>query len=445
MRIPEPGQRSKKILLEFSYILLVLPVLFLLVNRYPYLLIASVLLSIVTGLVYFIRIKAITDYHSEFLAILLIIFIYLILSYFFSGQTIKNFLSFDFLRYDGNFFFCYILFFVFSIAGLNYRRLAEYFFRFIFFTFTLFSLFGLIEFFFMEKSIMIYPEPGVGRIFFALNSAHNATGSVYAVVSIFLLVFFLKGKTLKIKAFYVILLLINIFALFLTKSRSSYLGFLFAAVIVIWLHFRSVKKFFITLGVLIAGAVPIVYFTGSFKRIINILPSESFTTVIRLFIWSKAWYLFSQSPVFGIGYGRFNDVFNIDRGFFDTERLRGLPGIVSIYLRDYFQFDTAHAHNSYLQFLVETGIIGLGLLMLFWIWIVIKVIRAYSISEDSFASKVLLCSAGSIFVLFALALFENYFSATTVMIPVSMIVPISIGLHWESSRKINMIKSRCNY
>jgi O-antigen ligase len=283
---------------------------------------------------------------------------------------------------------------------------------------------------------MIFQEPGIGRYFFAFNSAHNATGSVYAVICIFLLVFFLKGKNLKTKIFYLIILLINLLALFLTKSRSSYIGFIIAAIIVIWLHFRSIKRFLLTIGIFIAGTIPILYFTGNFKRIIAILPSESFTTVVRLFIWDKAWFLFSQSPLFGIGFGRFNDIFSIDRGVFDTGGLKGVTGVLAVYLKEIFYFDAAHAHNSYLQFLVETGIIGLALLMLFWILSIIKILKAYNNTKEIFTSKLLLSAMGSIFILFILALFENYFSATTVMISVSMIVPISLGVYWQSNNKI---------
>lgn len=433
--------KLQKIFKEIFYILLVAPVLFLLVNKLPYLLVGSVLISILIGVIFFIKKRSVTSFHSELLAILGIIYVYLILSYFVSGQPLSNFLSYQFLKFDGNFFFCYILFFIFSISFSNYKKLADYYFKLIFSVFTIFSLIGIAEYFLSSGFLLVHTEAYVGKLYFAFNFAHNATGSVYAVVCVFLFVFLLKEKITKLKVLYSVILLINLLALLLTKSRAGYIGFFGAAIIIIWLHFKSIKKFLITIGVLIAGAVPILYFTGIYKRVIEILNFQGGTTVVRFYIWEKAWYLFSQSPIFGIGFGRFNDVFNIDRGVFDIGRLRGYPGIVSFYMKDSFYFDSAHAHNAYLQFLAETGVIGLGLILLFWILCIVKILKAYNSTKENFTSKVLLSSLASTFVLLILSFFENYLSVTTVMVPVSILVSISIGLYWENYNKANGVNT----
>ena len=433
--------KLQKIFKEIFYILLVAPVLFLLVNKWPYLLVGSVLISILIGFIFFIKKRSVTSFHSELLAILGVIYVYFILSYFVSGQPLSNLLSYQFLRYDGNFFFCYILFFIFSISFSNFKKLADYYFKFIFSIFTIFSLIGIAEYFLSSGFLMVYTEAETGKIYFALNFAHNATGSAYAVVCIFLLVFFLKEKILKIKILFIILLLINLLALLLTKSRAGYVGFFGAAIIVIWLHFKSIKKFSIAIGVILVGSLPVLFLTGIYKRVIGIVNLQQGTTIVRFYIWEKAWYLFSQSPIFGIGYGRFNDVFNIDSGIFDIGRLRGYPGIVSFYMKQSFYFDSSHAHNAYLQFLTETGIIGLGLILIFWTLCIVKILKAYNNTKENFTSKVLLSSLASIFALLILSFFENYLSATTVMISISILVPISIGLYWESYNKISGINT----
>jgi len=431
--------KLQQIFKEVFYILLVAPVLFLLANKCPYLLVGSVLISILIGLFFFIKKRSVTAFHSELLAILGVIYVYLFLSYFVSGQPFSNLLSYRFLKFDGNFFFCYILFFVFSIPFSNFKKLADYYFKFIFSIFTIFSLIGIAEYFLGSGFLMVYTEAFVGKIYFALNFAHNATGSVYAVVCVFLLVFFLKEKITKLKILFLILLLINLSALLITRSRASYLGFFGATIIVIWLHFKSIKKFLVTLGALIIITAPILFLTGVYKRVLQILNFQGGTTIIRFYIWEKAWYLFSQSPIFGIGYGRFNDAFNIDRGVFDIGRLRGCLGIVTFYMKQSFYFDSAHTHNAYLQFLIETGIIGLGLILLFWTLCIVKILKAYNSTKENFTSKVLLSSLAGIFVLLILSFFENYLSATTVMISISILVPLSIGLYWESYNKSDSI------
>ena len=423
---------SKKAL----YFLVLSPTLFLLVNNWPYLLVSSVILSALAGLLFFATKNSVTTFHSGLLAILIIIYAYLTLSYFFSGQNISNFFSYPFLKNDGNFFFCYILFFVFAVPFLDYRKLADLYFKFIFAVFTFFSIFGIAEYFFSGYSIMTFSEPYAGKMFLALNFAHNATGSVYSIVCIFLFAFFLKEKKDKLKLWYLFLLLINLIALFITKSRGGYTGFMAGAIIVLWLNYRSIKKFAIAIGAMMLVFLPLIYATGIYKRLLQLFDIQGGTSRVRLMIWEKAWYLFSQSPLFGIGFGRFNDIYSIDRHIFDVNRLKGLNGLFAYYANQSFYFDTAHAHNSYLQFLSETGVLGLGLLLLFWILCLIKLINAYSGTKDEFSSKTFLAAVGSIFGILVLALSENYLSTTTIMIPMSILLSISIGLYWQENTEV---------
>lgn len=94
-------------------------------------------------------------------------------------------------------------------------------------------------------------------------------------------------------------------------------------------------------------------------------------------------------------------------------------------------FSFSHAHNSYLQFLAETGIVGLALLILFWILCFSIIFKAYKNAKGQFSKKVYLSSLGGIVGLFGLALTENYLSATTVMVCMSMATSLAIGLAWQ--------------
>ncbi|NQT67928.1 MAG: hypothetical protein HQ569_10210 [Actinobacteria bacterium] len=66
-----------------------------------------------------------------------------------------------------------------------------------------------------------------------------ATGSVYAVVSIFLIIFLLREQKKKLKALYAIMLVLCLVGLFLTKSRGSYAGFAIGALVVLWFISRT--------------------------------------------------------------------------------------------------------------------------------------------------------------------------------------------------------------
>ena len=91
----------------------------------------------------------------------------------------------------------------------------------------------------------------------------------------------------------------------------------------------------------------IVAIAGSFYVYYEILnpahegASFGYDQVTRLLLWGVAWNLFTQSPVLGVGWGNFVELYG--------------P-----YLKD-FSFIPAGifaTHNTYLQFLTETGIVG---------------------------------------------------------------------------------------
>ena len=56
-----------------------------------------------------------------------------------------------------------------------------------------------------------------------------------------------------------------------------------------------------------------------------------------------------------------------------------------------------------------------------------------------------LSSAGSIITLLALSLSENYLSATTIMIPLSMLTSLAIGLSWKETENLFKIKKTVDY
>ena len=416
--------------------LIALPGLFLLINRYQYFAISSFLLIFILGLIFLLCKKSITQYHFDILFILSIIYIYFTLSYFISNQTINDYFSYSFLRYDGNFFFNYLPFFALAIPYFNYRKVTNIFFKFIFFTFTFASIIGLIEYF-TKKFNLFFSIQNSEEVLMVMNNTHNATGSVYAVVCIFLLAFFLLENKKYVKIIYFLALFICLTGLLLTRSRGSYIGFVFGVVIVLWLYYRSVVKFFITMILMIAASIPIIFFTGVFDRIKMIFNFSEPNVVVLFLLWERAWHLLNRSPIFGVGFGRYNDIYYISRSetIPSPDLFIGYPNIAAFYMEPAYRFGFGHAHNGYFQFLAETGIIGLGLLLFFWILCYRKILKGYNLTRDGFSKKVFLSSLGGIASLFALSLTENYFSATTVMICLSMVVSLAIGLFWQESLK----------
>jgi O-antigen ligase len=412
--------------------------LFLLVNEYPYFGIMSILIIFFLGALFLFYRGSITAVHYKVLVILTLIYGYFIASYFISNQTLVNFLSYDFIRYDGNFFFAYIPFFALAVPYFDYSKASRLYFYFIYFTFSLLSVAGIISLITNRQSRIFLYDDYDGPMLVGLNHAHNATGSVYALASIFALVFALKSKK-KQKIFYIIILILCLSGLVMTQSRGAYVGFIAGALFVIWLHYRSVLKLIlITIGMGVVS-IPLILVTDLHERFIQLLDFGSHNVGTRIELWEKAIFLFTRSPVFGIGFGRFNDVeFNINNAGYtliSLEEFVGLPNIFSTYHFPVYEYNSAHAHNSYLQFLSETGIIGLGLIIFFWVFCYRIILKGYNTTADRFRKKVYLSSLGSIAVLFVMSLTENYFSATTMVMCLSVVVSLALGLIWQESRR----------
>lgn len=423
---------------KLIYFLVASSGLFLLVNKYPYFGISSILILLFLGILFLFYKGSVTSVHLSVTGVLLVIYIYFTLSYFISNQTLSNFLSYSFLRYDGNFFFCYIPFFALAVPYFDYEKASRLYFNFIFFTFSLLSLAGIILITTNINSDIFLYDKYEGPMLVGLNNAHNATGSVYALASIFALAFALKSHKKK-KIYYIIILLLCLAGLVMTQSRGSYAGFMVGALLVIWLHFRSFLKFIIITVAMFAVSLPLIYFTNLHERFLQILDITSWAVGTRIDLWKKAFFLFRQSPIFGVGFGRFNDInYNINNYGYTLTRLDefvGVPKVFSTFHATNFDFSSAHAHNSYMQFLAETGIIGLGLIIFFWILCFRIILRAYNYTNNEFYKKVYLSCLGSIAVLFVMSFTENYFSATTMIMCLSVVVSLSLGLYWQENHK----------
>jgi len=430
------------------YFIIALPGFFLLTNNYPYLAIASIVLIVLLGIIFLCIKKKITSEHFGVIKVLSFLYFYFILSYFVSSQTIKNFFTYDFLRNDGNFFFCYILFFALAVPYFDYKKAAEYYFKILFFTFSITAVIGIAGYISQKIPFIFkyWDENYYKGTFTFLNFAHNATGSVFAMVCIFFLVFGLMEIKNNYKVFYYILLCICLAGLLLTRSRGSYISFAVGTLIVLWLYFKSWKKFLITASIMAAVSAPLIYFTGAYKRIIMIFDLGEQNNSWRIVLWERALYMFKQSPIFGIGFGRFNDIIfpgtNNNFSFENMHHFAGFPGVVSFYIEPVYVFNTAHAHNSYLQFLAETGVLGLGALLLFWIICLRKVFKGYKITADVFSKKIFLSNIGAIAALLTIAFTENYFSATTIMMCLSMVTSLSLGIYWQETNKLKLKENK---
>lgn len=409
---------------ELVYILLGLLPAFILMNKFPYLAISPIIILLIMSVYYFLKNKEISRQHLRVNILLGLLASYLLFSYFISGQPFINLFNYGFIRYDGNFFFSYAPFIILAVPLLDYRKAANVYFKFLFIAFTFFAVLGVLEYMNDISSFMVrIDDIYVGPMFIALNNSHNATGSVFSIAGIFALAFFLKSEKKEKIAYGCIFMLISV-ALIITKSRGSLVAFAAGIFFILLFGSGSFLKFLRNIFIIIVVAVPFIFVTGTYGRIVQIFHIYDLSALTRFSLWDKAILLFKQSPITGIGFARYNDVpWNFDR-----LPLTGNPGVFALYTSQNYIFNDTNAHSSYLHFLAETGVIGLVLALAFWIFCLIIIFKAYRRTEDSFSGKVYLAVIGGIITLFVLSVTENYMTAPTVMTCLSMATSLALGL-----------------
>ncbi len=399
----------------------------LLMNKIPVLAIGAVLATLMLGVSACLLRRKVLATSARPLVLLSGIYCYLIVSYLASGQPISALASYEFLRHDGNFFFAYAMFFAFASPYLNYRALFSVYHSLLLTVFAVFAILGLVE--------MVTGFPGVlsswymGDFYFtALNKAHNATGSAYAAASLVALCGWLFGADSPTRRrLYLFFLVCCLLGLLMTRSRGALLGFSVAAAFLYYERYGSwfvASRRFLVLVVILALIVAV---TGAQHRwVTSISYEQDYNITTRLALWVKAWHLFKLSPVIGIGFGRFNDLDLAAAS--GGHRLFGYPGIAALHTTGMPVYNDAHAHNSYLQFLAETGVFGLGLLLLFWLSLLSYLRRAADSTDDNMLRFASVLGMASIVLLLTLSLTENYLSATTIMLFISASVGLSLGL-----------------
>jgi O-antigen ligase len=123
-------------------------------------------------------------------------------------------------------------------------------------------------------------------------------------------------------------------ALLSTQSIGGLMGFLAILVLAIFYFVPSLQKRLAFL----ASTCVLVYLSYLLRNVLNPVHSEGYVgsdAVSRLLLWGEAWNLFIHSPVIGVGWGDFTNLYDVPL----------VPG-------------AAAAHNLYLQLLSETGLMG---------------------------------------------------------------------------------------
>lgn len=267
----------------------------------------------------------------------------------------RSFAEFDFYRRDGNFFISYAPIFAgcLYIHRWDLNKVLRAF--FVFAVVINVPLYGYYILTHGLLSIFTHPDDSFGSYFIA----RNAAGGFLSMLFCLGVACYLQKRSNLLLA----LLGLNALMLFSTYSRGSLLG---AIAILPYLYFGRKRWILATLMTcLVVGSVamaiyhtdPSVDYMGYTFTIHNQDAKVANLDIRYEWLWPRAITYFRQSPIVGLGFGSFDDHIGSVVSYFN---LLGVPSDVVI------EHSDSHAHNSYLNFLAELGIVGLMLMLSFY-------------------------------------------------------------------------------
>ena len=176
-------------------------------------------------------------------------------------------------------------------------------------------------------------EPWTGRITSVLNYSNSLAGYLNLILPIALGAILIPVGA-RLRSVAVAALVGCAGALVLTASRGGFASFLAVLLLgAIYVARQASSRRWLLIGGVVTAALALVLFFGLVRA-----PwvEEDQSAAMRLLFWGVAAALFVRSPLVGVGFGNFRDLYSI-------------PGIAP------GVFDV---HNLYLQLLSETGLLG---------------------------------------------------------------------------------------
>lgn len=269
-------------------------------------------------------------------------------------------MDFDFYRRDGNFIVSYLILFVFVFLPISIHIDFNKTFTILFPAYTVISIIGYVV---MPKEITEDGSGGAVHFFFV---SHNAAGGFYSIIAAIAIGMWLETK----KKIYILYSLVFLACLYETNSRGSILA-ICAAIAYSFVNFKKPRAVFLLFLLFQIGIVcetyPVWLAMGKVMSenanftVSNISSGIDFqrvgTFIDRLYyLWPRAVDNFLHSPLFGLGFGSYDDLY--------YKYINIIGNLVAIKDGAIVRHTDAHAHNSTFTILAELGLIGYILFVL---------------------------------------------------------------------------------
>ncbi|HBS6366254.1 TPA: O-antigen ligase family protein [Klebsiella pneumoniae] len=304
---------------------------------------------------------------------LILLYVYIITSTLVYSPS--SFLDFDFYRRDGNFIVSYLVLFVFIFLPVSINFDLVKTFNMLFPFFIAVSCIGYII---MPKEITEDGSGGAVHFFFV---SHNAAGGFYSILAAISIGMFLETK----KKTYLLYSILFLFFLYSTNSRGSILA-IAGAIAYSFIKFKKPAlvffAFVIVQFVIVYETYPVWEAMGKVMSeqanftVSNVSTGIDFqragTFIDRLYyLWPRAIDNFLHSPLFGMGFGSFDDLY--------YKYINIINHFVAVKDGATVRHTDAHAHNSTFTILAELGSIGYVLFILLFNEINKKIRGLYNI------------------------------------------------------------------
>ena len=154
------------------------------------------------------------------------------------------------------------------------------------------------------------------------------------------------------------------------ESRGGYMGAAMVVLIAAALMRPRIAKVVAMVGVVAVAAALLVIalWPGWDGTIASLVPGNRPDAVIdRLTIWRTAFDVWRDNPIFGVGLGNFRD----------HAMQRQIDLLVPL------GYESFHAHNTYIELLVDTGLVGLLTYLGFLVAILTALLRRWRQVRDA--------------------------------------------------------------
>nr|WP_244257808.1 O-antigen ligase family protein [Paraburkholderia phymatum] len=267
----------------------------------------------------------------------------------------RSLTEFEFYRRDGNFFISYAPIFAGCVYSHRWdmNKMLRAFFVFA----VLINIPPYMLYLAQNGLLAIFKNPGDS--FGSFFIARNAAGGFLAMMFCLGVACYLQRRS-KIM---LLLIGLNGLMLFSTYSRGSLLG---ALAILPYLYFGRKRLILASLmSCLVVASLAMAFYhlrgnvdyMGYPFSIQNADAKVANLDIRYEWLWPRALTYFRQSPIVGMGFGSFDDTIRHVASYF---------GVFSVPSDIVIEHSDSHAHNSYLNFLAELGVVGLALVLSFF-------------------------------------------------------------------------------